>query len=786
VLRPRRPGGFDAYAVLRAWAAAGCWVGRWLCRGSAPAPRQETEFPAPSTFPALPFLKLISVTSDRVQLGDAMKIERVSIKNFRGINYAHLENLGDLVVLAGPNGSGKSSILDAIRLIKSSYGGYFENEFENWFSEFQVNCYDPKSLLKLFLDPLKDLEIEIEVSLLQEEISYIKEHAESALRNLALTSSVIYKDLGSYNIVGGKKIISLPGSMSEESLENSIAALKTELQGSKFFGCVRASPGGFLSVFESKTLKVLFSTFDVEKFGVLDYHGPHRNYGREALSSISIDFSSIAEQRRQHSLYNYNNKYAHIKNEMGSLYVREAIIEQARRQRLELINPTGNIEDFLGTRASKDLTNTLKILFKTFFPDKEFLGPQPQEDGKLHFPVKISDNAFHDLDELSSGEKEILYGYLRLRSTASKNSIILLDEPELHLNPKLARNLPEFYYRHLAQSLGNQVWLVTHSDAILRGSVNLPKTSVFHMNTRGQYPIENNQTVNVFDNPDVESAIVSLVGDLATFNPSGPILILEGEGSEFDRRVVSDLFPDLESKINLISGTNKARVLASHDALENLAASGLIKQKIYSITDKDFDEEPVSKPNRACWDVYHIENYLIETKYIREVLIDILPKHKAPSEEEIDKILKICANKCMDALVREKLSSYVNRALVSSIKTDVDRKKNLAEAMIKCVHRSRSKIEENATTIASDTSIVEFIENSKASFERDLQDGRWRTNFRGRDIIKSFIKYCNEDLKFGMPEYSIFSMLILAKMKSSNHQPSGMKSVLDALGIFDR
>ena len=45
--------------------------------------------------------------------------------------------------------------------------------------------------------------------------------------------------------------------------------------------------------------------------------------------------------------------------------------------------------------------------------------------------------------------KEVLFGYLRLRNSAPKYSVVLLDEPELHLNPALVRGLPQFYHRHL-------------------------------------------------------------------------------------------------------------------------------------------------------------------------------------------------------------------------------------------------------------------------------------------------------------------------------------------------
>ena len=53
-----------------------------------------------------------------------MKITSLYIENFRGISKVLAEDLGDTIVIAGQNGSGKSCIFDAIRLLKSTYGGY--------------------------------------------------------------------------------------------------------------------------------------------------------------------------------------------------------------------------------------------------------------------------------------------------------------------------------------------------------------------------------------------------------------------------------------------------------------------------------------------------------------------------------------------------------------------------------------------------------------------------------------------------------------------------------------
>ena len=82
-----------------------------------------------------------------------MRIIHLEIENFRAIDQIVMSDLEDMVVIAGANGCGKSCIFDAIRLFKSTYGGYQPNEWQSWFNEFQIyfNRYQP-DLLRLFQD----------------------------------------------------------------------------------------------------------------------------------------------------------------------------------------------------------------------------------------------------------------------------------------------------------------------------------------------------------------------------------------------------------------------------------------------------------------------------------------------------------------------------------------------------------------------------------------------------------------------------------------------------------
>jgi hypothetical protein len=268
--------------------------------------------------------------------------------------------------------------------------------------------------------------------------------------------------------------------------------------------------------------------------------------------------------------------------------------------------------------GEKTLTKVLAELFEVFFPDKKFLGPRPTADGSLSFPVQTSNGREHDLDELSSGEKEILYGYLRIRRSAPRSSIILLDEPELHLNPRLIQGLPEFYRKHLGEALQNQLWLVTHSDALIREAVGKPGFNVFHMLPCGSDSTAPSQLRSLKVNGDLDVALADLVGDLAAYRPGGKGVIFEGGGdSDFDKTVVGTLFATELRGINLMSGSNKVRVRALHEILSRAHASGDLPTKFFAITDKDSDEsEETEAVNWHQWDVYHIENYLLDSDII--------------------------------------------------------------------------------------------------------------------------------------------------------------------------
>jgi predicted ATPase len=692
-----------------------------------------------------------------------MKIDSLIIENFRGIQKLEANSLGDTVIIAGQNGSGKSCIFDAIRLLKSTYGGYQQNEWQQFFGEFAIQLHGgSKNLKGLFNDATRPAIIECHFKVRDTERAYITGNAE------ALLEEAIWQMLLPEAFQWGGYQKALFANQFRERqpevttrVQAELPALRSELASPKINGRVVIHPNGRIEIAGSRLLSVIFTNYKPRDIGVIDFHGAQRHYGRENVQGINLSLDQANQQYSQHTLYNYNNKYANVKSEMAGNFVKELLAEKS-----------------LGSRsnASSSLSETLKELFESFFPEKKFLGPKPTSDGSLSFPVVTPNGTEHDLDELSSGEKEILYGYLRIRSSAPKDSIILLDEPELHLNPRLIRGLPEFYRKHLGEALQNQLWLVTHSDALIREAVGKPGFNVFHMIPCGSQNPGTSQLKPLTVGADLEVVIADLVGDLAAYRPGGKAIIFEGGGdSDFDKTIVASLFQNELRGINLLSGTNKTRVKALHEILERAYRNGDLPTKFYAITDRDSDErsDAAGAISRLSWDVYHIENYLLDSVLIAQTA-NSLNLDESFTPALVDEKLCAAARQVVPAMLVHQMRAHANSKLVQCISLGFPPETlTIGSALFEAASRSTKKILELATSTLSEQALIDLEQEMRAGFERCFADGTWRTNLPGREILRRFVD--GEKLPVG---YEVFRNLIVKRMAEAARQPEGMKTII--------
>ena len=104
------------------------------------------------------------------------------------------------------------------------------------------------------------------------------------------------------------------------------------------------------------------------------------------------------------------------------------------------------------------------------------------EIGMLSIPIIDRDSgAIFEIDSLSSGEKGLILTFLLISQSLSDNGLVLLDEPELHLNPAVCRDLLQYLVDEYASKKNLQVILCSHSAEILAGTFERPSCSLFHL-----------------------------------------------------------------------------------------------------------------------------------------------------------------------------------------------------------------------------------------------------------------------------------------------------------------
>lgn len=691
-----------------------------------------------------------------------MKISSLKISNFKAIRKLQMDQLSDVVIVAGPNGSGKSCILDAIRFLKSTYAGYRQqNEWQHFFNEFQLNMQNADEVRRVFFDPTSPIDIEAKFEISLAEKRYIKANAERLLNKRLWDQQ--FREGRQFPPQGNRRQAQLTKSDREKFIGQALDEILSSLESPTQIASLRFTNTSNIDTKPNTLLAFIFSIYDPTNIGIIDYHSANRSYQREKVGGINVNIEETADRLAQHALYNWQGKYSNIKSELAAAYIRDIFVQKAGGD----------------TAVTPSILKTLEELFSTFLPGKKFSGPVPGKAGQLTFPVKLNSGAEHDIDDLSSGEKELVYGYLRLRNVSPTNSIILLDEPELHLNPRLVLGLPSFYRKHLGLDLNNQLWMTTHSDAFLREAYKNGGISVFHISPADSVKPNENQCVAISASDAINRAVVDLVGDIAGFRPGNKIVIFESsDNASFDAAMTKRLFPEFAERINTLSGDNKFGVRQLYVALNKAASQMKLDSQIYAISDRDSKSDERSDLARSFeWDVYHIENYLLNEEFIQKVISDYPSFSRGMTKTEISKALLRCARSALSGLVEHQMRQEINSTIRKSIDLGYDvRNLGPVDGFSESISRTAVKMDSISKITFAPPKLRQLHKSIEGELKTALRSKRWKVEFRGRDVLRRFAgEYLN-----GLP-YEAFRDAIIARMGDAGFRPLGMTKIINKI-----
>ena len=134
--------------------------------------------------------------------------------------------------------------------------------------------------------------------------------------------------------------------------------------------------------------------------------------------------------------------------------------------------------------VQKKVFNEINEIFENLSIDVEV--EDISQDGRNITLFTNSSGDEFDINELSSGEKQLFLRTLAIKMLNPENSIILIDEPELSLHPKWQQRIVDVY-RKIGKN--NQIIIATHSPHIL-GSVKKENIMLLDKDDEGKIVIK--------------------------------------------------------------------------------------------------------------------------------------------------------------------------------------------------------------------------------------------------------------------------------------------------------
>jgi len=126
-------------------------------------------------------------------------------------------------------------------------------------------------------------------------------------------------------------------------------------------------------------------------------------------------------------------------------------------------------EDLTIKEANKQAVDEINSIFDGLVLKTKFKGISKDIHREILFQNDIRDDI--RLFELSTGEQQLFVRALHLKMMGLKNSIILIDEPEISLHPNWQNHILRVY-ENIAKDGNNQLIIATHSPQIISSTPN--------------------------------------------------------------------------------------------------------------------------------------------------------------------------------------------------------------------------------------------------------------------------------------------------------------------------
>lgn len=376
-----------------------------------------------------------------------MKVNSLQIKNVKSFREEeHVSFNDDFNILIGPNGGGKSNLLDTTTIVLNQF--FLQSTLkQNTNNGIRLNKQSAfnnvDQLLEKYIGEDGESKIVIELKVSPEDI----ENIESLIEN----QEELREALDPFSRLNGiQRRLNFMNSWDLEEISEG-QTLEYEIQNNNAPNPNQQPDKMFLEYLQHlDTFIILAQDIDgIDLQPSYFYFSPYRggveenkevtlhsdnyyqllhNYlgstSREQTSAIELAIFKLAEMRREYEFQEGPNDRFFEEKEVQM--INQYFEKLGYEWNLEGVNPNENRYEMFLERGGKQFR----------------------------------------MDQLSSGETEILNFLLGILSTDIRNGIIVIDEPELHLHPRWQSVLLELF-SDLEELTGNQFIFTTHSPGFI-------------------------------------------------------------------------------------------------------------------------------------------------------------------------------------------------------------------------------------------------------------------------------------------------------------------------------
>lgn len=433
--------------------------------------------------------------------------------------------------------------------------------------------------------------------------------------------------------------------------------------------------------------------------GFFDFINAHRQMQKTQLSSWDATF--LSDDRAKQTLARSENKFQFTKQYLAGLKMSDLQFLQTSLKK--------------GEPERRDSLQKIREFFDLFFAPMRFNDVYIDTSPFL-FSISTPVGEI-DIDDLSSGEKEILNIYVRFHQLNPKGAVILFDEADAHLHPDLERR----YLRVLKElGKGNQLFLTTHSPEMMMEAGAGSLWTIF----KEPLPNNGNQFVKVTDDQQVHETLSELMGSRGIISINQRIIFIEGEDASADREIYEKLYPPNQYNLSFVPAGDSSTVRRTADKVNHLLTSSTGFQQYFSIIDGDIErlsDDPTHGKRLFRLPVYHAENLLLNEELILKATQNLLGV-KCPYRD----ITELSRDLHELILSNQHIKPY-SRALMDS------RLANIAKEAYDAIYKNQ------ALTFPTKTLKFEDIEDeSREFFKKALSDNSWKAKCKGRELIKAF------------------------------------------------